>query len=335
MKPITIPTFNEFVELIRGNGFDVPVATSGPEQSGKSTFSMLCSINKLGFTGENTEEFRKFLEKNCIFNPADIWKIRKLPADAEVPVDEAIRVAWRREFYRPENRWLIKLYRQFGRFKRVYYLNIPKFWSLDEELLSDRIKVWVHIIKKDVKKVNGQPMPQMFHAIVFQKDYHAYQDDPWMRRQCRKLLKDDNKRHGVVGIIPHDIAKVVRRYINMPSFYAYIRFKPMEQPLWNVYDQYSLEKKLSYEKREGDEVDKWKFRLYTMVYNMKERGLAAKQINELLTVDGIPIVDESWISRKWDDIVDLATSGSSKELKGIRHMNKLKKREADENSEGS
>lgn len=336
MRVTTIKSFNEFVQQIKENGYDAPIATSGQEQSGKSSFSMQCAINKLGLSGQ-PEKFLKFLDKNVIFNPNDIWKIRNLPPNAEVPVDEAIRVAWRREFYRPENRWLVKLYRQFGRFRRTYYLNIPKFWSLDEEILSDRVKIWVHIIKKDVKNIDGKPIPTAFHAVIFQKDYHAYQDDPWLRRQIRKQLKDDNKRQGVIGVIPRDITSILKRYVNLPTFWGYMKFPPLEKELWDVYDKYSLEKKLSYEKREGDETDKWKFRLYTMLYNMLQRGMTRRQITEdFLTIDNIPLLEESWISKNYDDIIDMVTARDVKELKSAKHKRKIRirrKRELNESSQ--
>lgn len=323
MKIIGIKQLNEFVELYRSYGYDVPLGVSGPEQSGKSTLAMQCSREKLGIGDSDTDKFFKFLDKNVIFNPADIWKIRNLPDHAEVPVDEAIRVAWRREFYRPENRWLVKLFRQFGRARRVYYLNIPKFWSLDDEILNDRIKVWVHVVHKEVKLVDGKPVPTKFHAILFKKDYHAYQDDPWMKRQARKILKEENDKIGTIPLIPHDISRVIRRYVRLPSFQGYIKFDPLPGPLWKVYDEYSLEKKLSYEKRSEDIDDKWRLRFYTMVYNLHNRGMSRKEIERLLEIDEIPLLEGSWISQNWSDIVDLVTSGSSKELSSVKHQRKI------------
>jgi len=326
MKIIGIKQLNEFVELHRAYGYDVPVGVSGPEQSGKSTLAMQCSREKLGIGDHDTDKFLKFMEKNMIFNPADIWKIRNLPDEAEVPVDEAIRVAWRREFYRPENRWLVKLFRQFGRARRVYYLNIPKFWSLDDEILNDRIKVWVHVVHKEVKTVDGKPVPTKFHAILFKKDYHAYQDDPWMKRQAKKILKDENDKIGTIPLIPHDIGKVIRRYVRLPSFQGYIQFYPLPPDLWEVYNKFSLEKKLSHEKRQENVDDKWKFRFYTMVYNLHNRGTPRSEIARLLEVDGIPLLEESWISKQWDDIMDLVTNGNVKELRSVRHQRKKSNR---------
>lgn len=320
MKVIGIKELNDFVELHRSYGYDVPVGVSGPEQSGKSTLAMLCALEKLGIT--DPKPFLKFLETNVIFNPADIWKIRNLPDEAEVPVDEAIRVAWRREFYRPENRWLVKLFRQFGRARRTYYLNIPKFWSLDEEILNDRIKVWVHIVKKDVKLVDGKPIPTKFHGILFKKDYHAYQDDVWMKRQARKILKEENVKLGTISLIPQDLGKVIRRYVRLPSFQGYIQFKPLPDDLWRVYSDYSLEKKMSHERRQDDVDDKWKFRFYTMVFNLHNRGMPRKEISKLLEVDDIPLLEESWVSRNWDDIIDMVSNGSARELKTVRHQRK-------------
>ena len=52
MKIIGIKQLNEFVELHRAYGYDVPVGVSGPEQSGKSTLAMQCSREKLGIGEE-------------------------------------------------------------------------------------------------------------------------------------------------------------------------------------------------------------------------------------------------------------------------------------------
>ena len=269
MKAIGIDEFNEYVEMFRKSGYDVPIAISGPEQSGKSSFAMQCIIKKKGFEGK-PEKFRKFLETNVIFKPADIKKIDNIQEDDEVPVDEAIRVAWKREWYRPENKWLVKLFRQFGFKRRVYYLNIPKFWSLDGEYVDDRIKIWVHIIKKDVKFVDGKPIPTMFHAVLFAPDTHAYQMDPWLRRHILKKVYEDNKRYGITPMISSEIMNILRRYIRLPTFYAYIKFPPLDYDLWKVYKKYSDEQKMSHDDV-ADDVNKWQLRTYLLVNNLRNK----------------------------------------------------------------
>lgn len=304
MKSIGVEQLNAYIELIRQYGYDTPLAISGPEQSGKSSLAGQCIMAKKKMKSTDVGRFQTFMERNTIFHGSEIWKLKKLKETDDVWVDEAIRVAWRREFYRPENRWLIKLFRQIGQFKRTYYLNIPRFWSLDEELITDRIKVWVHIIKKDVSFVNGIPVPSKFHAVVFKRDYHAYQDDPWFVRTARKQLRNENKNRSIIELIPRDVMSVLNRYVRLPSFHAYLKFDPMPEQIWTTYKKYSTIQKMARERGiKSDEISKWQLRFFTMLYNLSEKyNIPQQQLSELTTLKDTPLLDQTWFSKYWEDV---------------------------------
>lgn len=330
MKAYTVKDLVDYIEVIRRMGYDTPIGVSGPEQSGKSTLAMQCVVHKKKIGPNETERLLDFLKKNVIFTPADIGKLNELKEDDDVPVDEAIRVAWRREFYKPQNRWMVKLFRQIGRFRRTYWLNIPKFWSLDDELLSDRVKIWIHIIKKEVKVVDGKIVPVKFHAVIFKKDYHAYQDDPWMKREARRLMKEDRLKRGtIIDLIPPDVMTVVRKYAKLPSFHAYLTFEPLPDALWETYREYSYEKKLAKDQERLEDVSKWQLRFYTMVHNLVKRGATREVISELTTLQGVPLIDQSWISKSWKDIEFVIQNPDDiKVVNGLGHKKKKLKTSA-------
>lgn len=301
MKVYGISDLNDYMELIRKNGFDTPLAISGPEQSGKSSLANACVIQKKGWDESNVDEFKSFLENNTVFKPSDIYKLKKLDEYDDVSIDEAVRVAWRREWYRPENKWMIKLFRQIGQFKRTYYMNIPKFWSLDEELVGDRIKVWVHLIKKDVKVVNGEIRPTKFHAVIFKKDYHAYQDDPWSIKRARKLLNKGSQH--MVDLIPKSVGSVLSQYVKLPSFYGYLQFDPLPDKLWKVYKEFSTKEKLSTDLNVSS--NKWELRFASIIYNLQDLGLTQSQLSRLTVINNKPLVTAKWFSFFQDKMFEL------------------------------
>jgi len=112
-----------------------------------------------------------------VFNPTDekiVELVKKLPDGCPIHIDEASKVAYKRDYQKEYQKNLIKFVNICRKFKKVIILNNPDFWDLDKDLrnLSD---FRVVIVKRGLAQVRG-------------KATNPDLKDKWLRDECIKII---------------------------------------------------------------------------------------------------------------------------------------------------
>jgi len=258
----------DFIESIQEEmGYDVPICVDGLEQSGKSTFSsqLIRKIKKRKGMGEIN------LERDIAYRLLEATdKITKIKPLAPFSLDEMIRAGWKRDWYNPENKELVRIFNQIGYKKAIFLFNIPQFHSLDPYYRNDRTKIWVHIIGKEIDK--DTKVPTLFHAVMLERDYNMLEPDPWHLTENIKMVRKMAKNQTLS--IVDNVSKHLRRYTSMNIFRSYFVFEPLPPKIWKKYKEYSEKRKM--EKEQMGQIDRnWVVRK-VIFKNLHDHGWVCK-----------------------------------------------------------
>jgi len=154
----------EFAQLLNNRvnrKFDsfLIVDSGGVKGTGKSVFSIKLCIQLCKLIGEEYS-----FEKHIIFNPTSekiVDKIKNMPVGSPIHIDEASKVAYKRDFQKEYQKSLIKFVNICRKFGKIIILNNPDFWDLDKDLrnLSD---YRIIIVKRGLAQVKGKsPNPDL------------------------------------------------------------------------------------------------------------------------------------------------------------------------------
>ena len=266
-------------EYILKQGSDCPIAISGREQDGKSTTSM-----QLGrwLNGNKLLD----LEKNVGYNIREgIEELKQLPEGGIYILDEAIRAAWKREWYRSENKELVKLFRQIGEKRGVFFFNLPKFNELDTPLRDDRVAFWIHIIgKEDVDPVTKKPA--RIWAVLFEKNEHVHEQDPWGLREGFKKLNKYRRTENMI-LRTTSIKNIIATYMKIPNCTHYFSVPPLPDDYWAKYKALSSVRKLEDQNDAKDNMgikEKNKVGLDNAIKALSKSGMTQEEIANTLKV---------------------------------------------------
>jgi hypothetical protein len=221
-------------------GYDSVIPVTGPEQSGKSTCSEQIKIRLLNVS--TVGEYKHILARNTGFKLSEaLEEVKALVKYSAYSLDEAIRGMYKRDWYNQDNKELVKIFTQIGMKKGIFLLNIPRFTDLDEFYRNNRARLWIHVIGNewDMEKEK----PTLFHAVLFEKDTHPFNDDPWGLKADRKIIKKASQPIYLLD----DIQKKIKLFSKCRSYRDHFTYLPLKQDYWEPYFEMSSRKKMDAE----------------------------------------------------------------------------------------
>ncbi len=245
-------------------GYDVPIAITGMEQAGKSTGAMQIGRELQGGLD---------LERNIGYTILECSeKIQALDMYDWFNSDEAIRAMYKRDFASPENKELIKQFAQVGYKRCAFFFSIPNFWDLDPFYRNHRVKIWIHVVDKEMDE-KGRPV--QFHAVVFRKDWNPFISDPWHQKENQKITGK------VFMNMFTPVEKKVRTLSRTNIYMGYFRYPPLPDKIWEKY------KKISEERKKQSLVGQMATRdvllFNTLLYNLNHRrNFSSRELEALL-----------------------------------------------------
>jgi hypothetical protein len=235
--------------------YDCPIAVTGPEQVGKSTFSLQVLI-EMYYKGGS---IRKFLEKYVAYVNSELEeKIVKMEHMGGIIGDEAIRWAWRRNWMKEDNKQLGELWKQIGFKRLVAFFNLSVFWNLDNIYRNERVKFWIHVFEKG-------------HAIIYQPDANPFVTDVWYQKDIMKKMSFMSQFD--------PWKKRLKLLSRNKLFFDYIQFDPLPPEWKDVYDEISQGRKLDQENRKPNKVMNQRDTLIAVLCN---DGYTESQVGNLM-----------------------------------------------------
>jgi len=256
--------------------WDLWVAVTGEERTGKSTFTTLlcqeiCKVAHLKFS----------FKDNIIYSPnvKEIQdKITRLPKLAPINLDEAVKTFFNQEWWNDIAIYLSKFSALCGSENKCVILCMPKFAHFIKTLRTHRIKFWVHVVERGL-------------AVGFFPDPSAFEDDQWHLDECKRLIRTSFKRKKFIDLSTNDL---VRKYESLPIHACTIKFDDLTPEDKAIY---ASEKKahqyLGMKKEEDELKHKPRTRERKHIHQLallsllltKEHGYHYKELKDLLKVD--------------------------------------------------
>lgn len=213
-----ITKFEEVVELLKerlDNNFDCSVAITGEKGIGKSTLAIQIAR---AINGESFD-----LRKHVIFNPefSELEKaIRIFPPKTALVIDEAIKVTYKLDFMKKEQKEFNKMLTLARKHYKVLLFCIPHFVDMSSFMKKTEIVLWFYILKRG-------------KAFVFVKDQNPFIDDPWHFKENLKIIQKFRK-----NIFDLDgLEKGLRHCVNYAGEFS---FEKLEGTLEKEYERVKL-----------------------------------------------------------------------------------------------
>jgi len=192
--------------------WDSVIAISGEEGSGKSTLA-----NELGIFGDENYN----IENNTLFQPKydEVYKkLTTLPKYSVINADEAIRIAYKLDWYSMGQKYLNKVFALARKENQATILCIPRIWDLNEYFRNWRVKFWVYVYKRG-------------KAVVFFRDKNPFVKEPFHIKENLKYLymKAGNK------VISEEI--VINIFSKMPNYLTHFNFPELPKEVKKEYNR--------------------------------------------------------------------------------------------------
>jgi len=250
---------------------DMAQAVSGPEGCGKSTLGIKVAmkidpnfkINTHLLANPNVEELQDIL-------------LKKLPPRSAIVVDEAIRVAYKRNFFSFDNRFMAEMFSVSRAARQAVLMCIPNFKDLDSYFRNHRIKLWWYI-------------PARGYCVVMMPWTSPFISDPWLMDENERIMRKELRGGAVSSFSPEDLMKALKKTKN---YVMDFQFSALDYDLDQEYLQYKkhMQEQINYQ-AERAEFNKenqnvWKERYMTTSSSFSE---LCKYLNEndLMTTKAI------------------------------------------------
>ena len=220
------------------------VAVTGPLGSGKSSFSMQCSIkySKNYFNEKHYFSCKKYIAYD---NPEVLSKYYNLPEFSPLIADEAARFAMGEDWNKAINKELKKVTAQIRPRHLLFLMNIPNFLWLDRKYRDELVCMWVWV-------------PIRGYAIIFQPDDNPGESDRWH-------LADFRKYKYRISLFS-DIQRIYNLVSKHKCFFDLVQFPKVPE---DIYQEYlKLREQKTYTENKENFVDQ-KELAKIMVYNIK------------------------------------------------------------------
>lgn len=220
---ISINDFSdELIQRTKDEFDNVIIEESGSMKgTGKTVFSMLSSMDICKKQG-----FKYSLEENMVIdakNETIAEKIKSKPFGYPIHIDEAIKVAYRRNWNEDPQKKLMELIAVCRKHHKIVHANNPAFITLDKDLL-DLADYRVIILQRG-------------YALVFGKLKDPNEPDKWMIKEANQLMKDRK-------INRMDVDEVINVLRNMKNCIYEIKFGNVDPKLYERYEALSREMEL-------------------------------------------------------------------------------------------
>lgn len=201
---------------------DLFIGVTGTKGSGKTSFSIQMARDYVeDYFGEKYFNVGRYVAYN---NRQILEKLHTLPVYSPLIADEAIRIAWSREWNKADNKDLAKFSAQVRPKKHIVFMNIPKLAWIDSSYREGMLDmwVWVHSVIEDGQK--------KAYAVVFLPDENQAESDSWHL----KMLKQQGKKIERVGRFTsmEKIHKIVKKH---PCYLDMFMFPKVPK---DIYDRY-------------------------------------------------------------------------------------------------
>ena len=221
--PLTIDRENldkelvAFTNLIRRRlrqDWDIVIAITGEEGSGKSTLGMLLA-------GLIDRRFR--FDKNVSFLP-DATEItrefRGLKKYQCYVIDEAIRALYKMNFMSNLQQTLVQMWATERFQNKATIMIIPRFRDLTENFRNHRVKIWIHVMTRG-------------KAVVYVRDDDPHTSDPWLFDYMQKYKE---KAFGKKSIATIDIDRKLKAERRMKNYLFDFEFPDLDPIDKNEYN---------------------------------------------------------------------------------------------------
>ncbi|MEM5867201.1 MAG: zonular occludens toxin domain-containing protein [Candidatus Aenigmatarchaeota archaeon] len=236
----------ELVQRVK-NEFDsiLVVESASKKGTGKSTFSILLAQEICKIIGLNFD-----LREIAVFDPTSsriIDLVKEKPEGFPIIIDEAGRIAYKRNWYKEYQKQLVLFLNLCRKHKKIIILNHPNFWQLDNHVLQVA-DYRVTILKRGIALVRG-------------KINNPETTDPWMRVESEKLFKKYCKN-------PLNVNESIAAIKKMPNFLYEIYYGTVDEKLYKEYFKMSKEEEIKgfYE---GTIQNKWYYGFEGLLFLLK------------------------------------------------------------------
>lgn len=216
--------FTNLVKRRLRQDWDIVIAISGEEGSGKSTLGMLLgglidhrfdfdkNVSFLPDAKEITEEFRALRKYQCYV------------------IDEAIRALYKMNFMSNLQQTLVQMWATERFQNKATIMIIPRFRDLTENFRNHRVKIWIHVITRG-------------HAIVYVRDDDPHTMDPWL---FDYMAKYKAKAYGRRNITEVDMERRLKLERKMKNYLFDFTFPDLDPLAKNEYEYLKHQSRLTY-----------------------------------------------------------------------------------------
>lgn len=164
------------------------------------------------------------IQKLMMFNPTTdklINFIRELPFGTPVPVDEAIFLAYKRDYNEDPVKKLVKFINICRKFRKPVFLNTPSFWDLDKDI-RNLCDFRATIIKRGIACIRG-------------KYSNPEYEDLWLREESKDIIDKE------MGSDFTDLDAVIRGIDKCRNHLFDIYFPNLPEAEYNEYEKLSMQ----------------------------------------------------------------------------------------------
>ena len=280
-------TPKDFVEVLKRRvkkDWDAVVGITGEEGSSKSTIASWLVYESCIYDGMTEEEALKKFIDYTIFSPNKERVKQQITESARYSVinaDEAIKILYKQNWASPLQKFLNMFYALCRQENKISLLCMPRFLDFNEFFRNHRIKFWVHVIDRGV-------------AVVFEKDWFPFTDDPWFLKEAQKYKYALYHRKHTGDF---NTEQKVQSLSKLKNFLGVIRFNDLPNTLKKVYRdgkaQYAyadIEEQVKSEYHPSHMAEKYKGCIVRAIKDMKERGMNQTDIARVMGVTPKTIV---------------------------------------------
>jgi len=236
MKLESLSNFADLlIKRIEDKFDNVIITESGSVKgTGKTTFSTLLTMEV-----DRKKDFKFSIQNQIVFDPTNekiIEQVKTKPPCYPLQVDEASKVAYRRNWADEKQKRLMIFANVCRKYYKIINLNNPGFWKLDRDLL-EIADFRITILKRGI-------------AIVRGKIKNPEADDLWMRKITDELIRSAAPNQ-------MDIDKVINALRKAPNYLFEIHFGELDPEVYAEYEKISQETELQsfFESQQN----KWRF----------------------------------------------------------------------------
>lgn len=205
------------IERTKANFDNIVIVDSGSVKgTGKSTFCLEMDLEICKLMGYEFD-----MMEIVVFDPTNakiVDKVKMKPDAWPIHVDEASKVAYKRNFADDSQKQLIIFVNVCRKHHKIIFINNPSFWGLDKDLL-ELADFRVTILKRGM-------------AIIRGKSANPETLDKWMRKKTDEAIEK-------YAASEMDIEKMIIAIRNAPNYLFEIHYPPLSAEFYAKYEEVS------------------------------------------------------------------------------------------------